>query len=80
MSTMITSVSVAEFRSTTDHLFDLVRDFFACVDDQERLNWSRCVSSVLARVDAQKCTRTKVEDRNQRLAAVKRLLAIVETV
>jgi len=76
----MSTTTVAEFRNTTDHLFQLSRDFHACVDSAERLSWVRRVTTVLEGSESQACKRARLADHEQRLAAIRGLRAIMEKV
>jgi hypothetical protein len=62
----MTTVKVADFRNSTDHLFRVVNvDYHACVGLRELRGWIIIAERVLAEVESLECNRASEYDHEQ---------------
>ena len=67
------TVTVQAFRNGTDHLFQITRDFHACVNAAERRNWLAVRGRMIAFYETATCTRAKPRDLERRVEALRQL-------
>lgn len=71
VESITSTVSVAEFRNLTDHLFRVCRvDFNACKGESERAKWVEQCRKVAGWVREAGCKRAKREDWDRRESAL----------